>query len=191
MDAIEKNTALQLMQEVSLSDTKTPIGLKDLTEALQRSQFATILVIVPESLARGEGVDLTQGESESAGDPPAKLNVLEVFRKTAIPAKTNYGEHDFEFGDVKVNFSTMEASRLGDPLKLTSLEFKTLKYLIQNARRVISRDELLNEVWGYEHYPTTRTVDNQVLKLRKKLERDTSRPIHFQTVHGTGYKFLP
>jgi len=85
----------------------------------------------------------------------------------------------------------MEANRSGVPLILTTLEFKTLKYLIQNARRVISRDELLNEVWGYENYPSTRTVDNQVAKLRKKLERDPSRPVHLRTVHGAGYKFLP
>jgi DNA-binding response OmpR family regulator len=71
------------------------------------------------------------------------------------------------------------------------MEFKTLKYLAQNTRRVISRDELLNEVWGYENYPNTRTVDNYILRLRKKLEKDPSRPIHFRTVHGAGYKFLP
>jgi len=85
----------------------------------------------------------------------------------------------------------MEANRDGESLMLTALEFKILKYLIQNARRVISRDELLNKVWGYDNYPTTRTVDNQVLKLRKKLERDPSQPVHFRTVHGAGYKFLP
>ncbi|HEY6767299.1 MAG TPA: helix-turn-helix domain-containing protein, partial [Candidatus Sulfotelmatobacter sp.] len=71
------------------------------------------------------------------------------------------------------------------------LEFKTLKYFMQNARRAISRDELLNEVWGYENYPCTRTVDNHILKLRQKLERDPSKPAHFRTLHGAGYKFLP
>jgi DNA-binding response OmpR family regulator len=70
-------------------------------------------------------------------------------------------------------------------------EFKTLKYLIQNAHRVISRDELLNEVWEDVNYPSPRTVDNRILKLRQKLERDPSRPVHFRTVHGAGYKFLP
>ena len=94
-------------------------------------------------------------------------------------------------GDVKVNFSAMEADRGGEPLMLTALEFKTLRYLVENARRVISRDELLNEVWGYQNYPTTRTVDNQVAKLRKKLEQDPARPVHLLTVHGAGYKFLP
>ena len=81
--------------------------------------------------------------------------------------------------------------RKGEPVMLTALEFKTLKYLAQNARRVISRDELLNEVWGYENYPCTRTVDNHILRLRQKLEKNPSRPVHFRTVHGAGYKFLP
>jgi DNA-binding response OmpR family regulator len=85
----------------------------------------------------------------------------------------------------------MEASRSGKQVKLTALEFKTLRYLIQNARRVISREELLNKVWGYNNYPTTRTVDNKLANLRKKFEREPSRPVHFRTVHGAGYKFLP
>jgi DNA-binding response OmpR family regulator len=95
------------------------------------------------------------------------------------------------FGDVIVSFAALEVLRKGQPVTLTALEFKTLKYFIQNARRAISRDELLNEVWGYENYPCTRTVDNHTVKLRQKLERDPSRPVHFRTVHGAGYKFLP
>jgi DNA-binding response OmpR family regulator len=70
-------------------------------------------------------------------------------------------------------------------------EFKTLEYLIKNPRRVISRDELLHEVWEYENYPCTRTVDNHILKLRKKLEAEPGNPKHFHTVHSSGYTFLP
>ena len=77
------------------------------------------------------------------------------------------------------------------PIALTAQEFKTLKFMMQNAERVISRDELLNEVWGYQNYPSTRTVDNHILKLRQKLEKDPANPVHFRTVHGMGYKFVP
>jgi DNA-binding response OmpR family regulator len=105
--------------------------------------------------------------------------------------KSTSGGSTVAFGDVTVNFSAMEAFRKGAPVVLTAMEFKTLKYLIQNARRVISRDELLNEVWGYENYPCTRTVDNHILRLRRKLERNPSRPVHFRTMRGVGYKFLP
>jgi DNA-binding response OmpR family regulator len=97
----------------------------------------------------------------------------------------------FEFGGVAGCFSTMEIHRNGRPVILTCKEFKTLAYLIKSPRRVISRGELLKKVWGYENYPCTRTVDNHILKLRRKLERDPSRPVHFRTVQGAGYKFLP
>jgi hypothetical protein len=93
--------------------------------------------------------------------------------------------------DVTISFSAMEVHRRGQLVALTRKEFKTLEYLLKNARRVVSRDELLNEVWGYECYPCTRTVDNHILRLRKKLEREPARPKHLRTVHGTGYKFLP
>lgn len=95
------------------------------------------------------------------------------------------------FDGVAVDFTKMEVTREGNPVELTAQEFKTLKFLTRNAQRVITRDELLNEVWGYQNYPSTRTVDNHILKLRQKLERDPANPIHFRTVHGTGYKFVP
>lgn len=94
------------------------------------------------------------------------------------------------FGDVTVDFEKMELTRAGQPVALTAQEFKILKFLAQNRERVVSREELLNEVWGYKHYPTTRTVDNHILKLRQKLEKDPTSPIHFRTVHGIGYKFV-
>jgi DNA-binding response OmpR family regulator len=96
-----------------------------------------------------------------------------------------------EYGDVTISFSAMEVHRRGEPVALTRKEFQTLAYFLKNARRVISRDELLNEVWGYECYPCTRTVDNHILRLRKKLEPEPALPKHLQTVHGMGYKFLP
>jgi len=97
----------------------------------------------------------------------------------------------FKFGDVKVDFTKMELSREGSPVQLTSQEFKVLKFMIQNAERVLSREELLNLVWGYRNYPSTRTVDNHILRLRQKLEKDPANPLHFRTVHSAGYKFVP
>ncbi len=94
------------------------------------------------------------------------------------------------FADISVDFKKMEVKREGKPVVLTAQEFKTFQFLVQNADRVISRDELLNEVWGYQNYPSTRTVDNHILKLRQKLEKDPSSPVHFRTVHGMGYKFV-
>ena len=119
------------------------------------------------------------------------MNILEALKHAGTQSRDNLPNGDIVVGDVKLNFSTMEADRGGEPLLLTALEFKTLRYLVENPRRVISRDELLNEVWGYNNYPSTRTVDNQVAKLRKKLELNPAQPVHLRTVHGAGYKFLP
>ena len=94
------------------------------------------------------------------------------------------------FDGISADFRKMEVKRDGKPVVLTAQEFKTFQFLVQNADRVISRDELLNEVWGYQNYPSTRTVDNHILKLRQKLEKDPSSPVHFRTVHGMGYKFV-
>jgi DNA-binding response OmpR family regulator len=94
------------------------------------------------------------------------------------------------FDGISVDFKKMEIKRDGKPVTLTAQEFKTFQFLVQNADRVISRDELLNEVWGYQNYPSTRTVDNHILKLRQKLEKDPASPVHFRTVHGMGYKFV-
>jgi DNA-binding response OmpR family regulator len=94
------------------------------------------------------------------------------------------------FAGISIDFVKMEVLREGQPVTLTAQEFKTLKFLVQNPERVISRDELLNEVWGYQNYPSTRTVDNHILKLRQKLEKDPANPVHFRTVHGVGYKFV-
>ena len=97
----------------------------------------------------------------------------------------------FVYANVTISFSAMEVRRGGQLIPLTRKEFNTLAYLLKNTPRVISRDELLNEVWGYESYPCTRTVDNHILRLRKKLESDADRRKHLRTVHGMGYRFLP
>src|ERR1700736_6569030 len=94
------------------------------------------------------------------------------------------------FDGISADFKKMEVTRDGKPVILTAQEFKTFQFLVQNADRVIGRDELLNEVWGYQNYPSTRTVDNHILKLRQKLKKDPASPVHFRTVHGMGYKFV-
>jgi DNA-binding response OmpR family regulator len=103
-------------------------------------------------------------------------------RRTAQPAVAE----TFSFGDVKVDFTKMELRRGGELVPMTSQEFKVLKFMIQNVERVLTREELLNQVWGYRNYPSTRTVDNHILRLRQKLEKDPANPEHFRTVHSAG-----
>ncbi len=94
------------------------------------------------------------------------------------------------FGNVTADFSKMEVCKDGVPVVMTAHELKLLKYFVDHAERVITREKLLTDVWGYHSYPTTRTVDNQVMKLRQKLEPDPARPNYFLTLHGFVYKFV-
>ncbi len=101
-------------------------------------------------------------------------------------------DHELLFLDgVQIDFTSMEATRGGKLIAMTAQEFKLLHYLARWPEKVISREELLNEVWGYHNYPSTRTVDNHILRLRQKLEPDPANPRFFLTMHGAGYKFVP
>ncbi len=168
----------------------TSMRIMDPKEMWKLSQFAAVIVLVPECATYNKS-DSVKTTGNSSLVETSRTSVLDLIEKRSIPSNANGDESELVFGDVKVSFSSMEASRKGEPVKLTRLEFKTLKYFAQNPGRVIARDELLNQVWGYKNYPCTRTVDNHILRLRQKLERDACRPFHFRTVHGVGYKFLP
>jgi DNA-binding response OmpR family regulator len=113
--------------------------------------------------------------------------VQAAIRRRHRTAKTT----TYRFGDCEIDFQKMTARRAGMAVTLTSHEFKLLRYFTENPERVLSRELLLNEVWGYNSYPTTRTVDNQILKLRQKLEPDPANPRHLLTMYGAGYKFIP
>src|ERR1700681_2324916 len=95
------------------------------------------------------------------------------------------------FGDVQVDLTRRVVSRRGEELKLTRAEYNLLTYFLQNPDRALTRDMILNSVWGYESFPNTRTVDAHVVRLRQKLEPEPNSPRHFITVHGVGYRFLP
>jgi hypothetical protein len=138
----------------------------------------------------GDATPFIKGETRTGKD----LNACLVRKQDTllVIATGNPGTADvLVYGDVTISFSLMEVHRRGEVVTLTRKEFQTLAYFIKNARRVISRDELLNQVWGYKCYPSTRTVDNHILRLRKKLEPEPALPKHLRTVHGVGYKFLP
>ena len=164
-------------------------GIKE--EFRKLSNYLPVIVLVPKSALHDKTTQKKPGTNKSVAgliDPNDICLPLDAPKNWLNnPSATD----TFEFGEVTGCFSMMEIHRNGRPIILTCKEFKTLAYLIKNPRRVISRDELLNEVWGYENYPCTRTVDNHILKLRKKLETEPAHPKHFHTVHSFGYKFLP
>lgn len=184
-------TLARSMQVALQQDPLPAIRTIDLDEMRRLSDVTKFFVFVAAPGAEIGNDFLQASASDLLSGLFASFNGRGDLKTKAATAKDNYSDSEAMVGDVKVNFATMEAYRWDAPILLTALESKILKFLIANARRVISRDELLNEVWGYENYPSTRTVDNQMAKLRKKLEADPARPVHLRTVYGVGYKFLP
>ena len=119
----------------------------------------------------------------------AKLlaRIQALLRRREVTEQTTL---EYSFGKVHLDFKRMEATKDGQPLRLTAKEFKLLKFLTEHEREAISRDTLLDEVWGYESYPVTRTVDNVILSLRKHIEDDPAHPKHLLTIPTIGYKFV-
>jgi DNA-binding response OmpR family regulator len=168
------------------------VPASDIPEEFRKlSRYLPVLMLVPKSAVRDETTQKKPGHNKSVTGLIDTSDVCLPLDASKVWLRNPNATDTFEFGRVKGCLSTMEVHRNGRPITLTSQEFKTLAYLIKNPRRVISRDELLNEAWGYENYPCTRTVDNHILKLRKKLESDPAHPKHFHTVHCVGYRFLP
>jgi two-component system, OmpR family, alkaline phosphatase synthesis response regulator PhoP len=175
-----------------LDEKLASVPASDIPEDFRKlSCFFSVIVLVPKSAVEDEAAQKKLSPKKSVTDLTDTMNVCSPMDAAKAWLKNSNATDTFEFGGVKGCLSTMEIHRNGRPVTLTSKEFKTLAYLIKNPRRVISRDELLNEVWGYDKYPCTRTVDNHISKLRKKLEAEPAHPMHFHTVHSAGYKFLP
>lgn len=107
-------------------------------------------------------------------------------RKTDLPKDID----EYSFGTVHIDFKKREAFKNKKPVKLSLREYEVLKFLIRHAGEVVTRHQLLDEVWGYDVFPTTRTVDNYILSLRKKLEANPAEPKHILTMHTAGYKFI-
>ena len=168
------------------------VPASDIPEDFRKlSRFFSVILLVPKSAVEDEATRKKLEPNKSVTDLTDTRNVCLPVDAAKVWLKNSNATNRFEFGGVRGCLSTMEIHRNGRPVTLTSKEFKLLAYLIKNPRRVISRDELLNKVWGYDNYPSTRTVDSHILKLRKKLELEPADPKHFHTVHCAGYRFLP
>ncbi|MEE8604778.1 MAG: response regulator transcription factor [Candidatus Aminicenantaceae bacterium] len=147
--------------------------------------------------ARGEEMDRVLGLDMGADDyvskpfsVPELLARIRAIIRRIQKAKTGDLPNDLKFGEVSVDFKCFEARKGDVVLDMSRKEFGILRLLAARAGEVITRDELLDEVWGYDQYPTTRTVDNHIALLRTKLEDDPSKPCHLLTVHGVGYKLV-
>lgn len=158
-----------------------------------RAKRASIPIIM--LTARGQEVDKVVGLELGADDYVTKpfsirellARVKAILRRTATLPKQ---QEQHSFGDIEVDLHRRRVLKAGKPLDVSSKEFELLQYFIVHSGETLSRDRLLEEVWGYENYPTTRTVDTHLVRLRQKLEPDPEQPQYFLTVHGTGYRFV-
>ena len=144
--------------------------------------------------ARGDENDRVLGLELGADDYVTKpFSVRELLARVKValrhaPAPAR-GRDTFRFGDVEVDLKRQRATRAGKDLELSAREFRILSYFIEHRGRMLSREQLLNEVWGYDVYPTTRTVDNHIARLRKKIEDEPDNPRWIKTQRGAGYIF--
>ena len=166
-------------------------GFEVCRELRQRGLQIPIVMLT----ARGQVVDRVVGLKLGADDYVTKpfemiellARIEALFRRARSPFSAPAGT--YACGPVRVDFRRGEVFRDGEPVALSALEFKLLAFFIQNRGALLTRDELLDKVWGYDAMPTTRTVDVHVASLRQRLERNPSRPEYILTVHGRGYRF--
>jgi two-component system alkaline phosphatase synthesis response regulator PhoP len=145
--------------------------------------------------ARGQEVDKVVGLELGADDYVTKpfsirellARVKAVLRRTSVVPKD---QDRRSFGEVEVDLRKCRVLKSGQVIDISSKEFELLKYFIVHSGETLSRDRLLEDVWGYDNYPTTRTVDTHLVRLRQKLEPNPDQPQYFLTVHGTGYRFV-
>ena len=193
-DGVSALTAYRAMAPAAVVlDLRLPAmsGRDVCRELKQQAPALPVIVLSAASDVSDKVLLLELGADDYVTKPFSPRELLARVRAALRRTARTGSSEIVSFGDISADFNKMEVLRNGEPVQLTAQEFKTLRFMAQNAERVISRDELLNEVWGYQNYPSTRTVDNHILKLRQKLERDPGNPVHFRTVHGMGYKFVP
>ncbi len=199
LDSFKKQTPT-----VVVLDLKLPrLPGKELCRAMKTQQAAIPVVVLSANCEVEEKVLLLElGADDYVTKPFSPRELLARVRRAMRHSEARLQEdasivkrrirHELlAFGNVQIDFTNMEAMRAGRSVTLTAQEFKLLKYFACSFGRLITREELLNEVWGYHHYPSTRTVDNHILRLRQKLEPDPANPIYFLTMYGAGYKFVP
>jgi DNA-binding response OmpR family regulator len=167
----------------------------EICKAMRSEQAETPVIIVArisEVLANVVPLELGPDDCATVTKPFGPTDVVSPLKSSLLSSKNRATPiQAYTFGECEIDFAKMTARRSGQLLPVTTLELKVLKYFVNNAERVLSRQELLDEVWGYNCYPTTRTVDNQILKLRQKLEPNPAEPLYLRTVYRAGYKFVP
>src|SRR5215469_6955268 len=184
--------AVMARPHLILADLRLPdISGVEVCKRLRSSSNTTPVIVLS---AAGEEIDkvllLEIGADDYVVKPFGARELLARIR--AVLRRTGSdGRKVAHFGDTEIDFERRIVSRKGEELKLTPAEYNLLCFFLHNPDRPLTRDMILNSVWGYEFFPNTRTVDAHVMKLRQKLEPEPNAPRYFLTVHGIGYRFVP
>jgi DNA-binding response OmpR family regulator len=184
--------AVTLKPDLVLVDLRLPgMSRTEICKQLRGAHVATPIIVLS---AIGEEIDkvllLEIGADDYVVKPFGTRELMARIRAVLRRASPD-ARKVVHFSDVEVDFERRLVRRKGEDLKFTPAEYNLLSYFLQNPDRPLTRDMILNSVWGYEFFPNTRTVDAHVVKLRQKLEPDPNTPRHFLTLHGVGYRFLP
>jgi two-component system alkaline phosphatase synthesis response regulator PhoP len=184
--------AIRESWDVVLLDVMLPgaSGFDVCRDLRQRGVSVPIIMLT----ARGQVVDKVLGLKLGADDYVTKpFDLMELLARIEVQlrrrAAAATGTTAYQFGDISVDFRKAEVTRAGAPIDVSAREFLLLKYFVEHRGATLTRDELLNEVWGYQSMPSTRTVDVHVAWLRQKIEPNPRHPQYVLTVHGLGYKF--
>ena len=184
--------AVTLKPDLVLVDLRLP-GMSgiEICKQLRAAQSTTPIIVLS---AVGEEIDkvllLEIGADDYVVKPFGARELMARIRAVLRRAAPD-GRKVAHFGDTEIDFERRVVTRRGEELKFTPAEYNLLCFFLHHPDRPLTRDMILNSVWGYEFFPNTRTVDAHVVKLRQKLEPDPNAPHHFVTVHGVGYRFVP
>ncbi len=184
--------ALVVKPSLILVDLRMPgLGGVEVCKRLRSSGMQTPLIVLS---AIGDEVDkvllLEIGADDYVVKPFGARELLARIR-AVLRRTTPDAAHIISFADVQVDLDRRVVTRGGEEVKMTRAEYNLLTFFLQNPDRALTRDVILNSVWGYESFPNTRTVDAHIVRLRQKLEPDAETPRHFVTMHGVGYRFIP
>jgi DNA-binding response OmpR family regulator len=188
------NMAVQENPDLIILDIMLPgISGLDVCRELRKKAIDVPIIMLT---AKADEIDRVVGLEVGADDymtKPFSLRELQARVRAHLRRhlpQTAESVPQYRFGRVELDFEKYEVTVRGEPVEMTQKEFEIMRFFIRHRGEVVTRDKLLNEVWGYEAYPTTRTVDTHVLKLRKKLEEDPANPKYILSVYGEGYKFV-
>lgn len=186
--------ALSTQPDLILLDIMLPhMNGLDVCRNLRDKNITTPIIMLT---AKGEEIDKVMGLELGADDYITKpFSIRELIARIKAHLRREQRKDiksptTYKFGDVIIDFSHFRIKRKNKETDLTSLEADLLKYLIAHKDEVVTRENLLEKIWGYEKFPTTRTIDNHILKLRKKIEENPATPKHILSVYGEGYRFV-